>query len=179
MVLSRPELGLRIAVMLRLFMFICTPYGELKENVRNTKAWRQQLNKKELYDIRSSIGIGSKSDVLYDNGEAFVLSGHGLDALKSTRHTLDIDTCWPDINKQLKLNLEFIEMIMSRWTPVQGRIAAYHIMNISRKVIMLKNNISSSTVTHTLKTANIDLIERIIECTEDIIIAKLNSQNSI
>ena len=163
-----------------------TPYGELNKELQENKKdnkmtskeammWKRQLNCYRLYDIRSSIGIGSCSDVLADNGEAFVLSGHGLDALKSQQHTFTVDTCWKEVNEQLNLNMEFIEMIMSRWTPVQGRIAAYHFMNVPREKITKKVFVTHSAVSQALKVTNTDLIERIIRSSEDIIRAKLNT----
>jgi hypothetical protein len=185
-VLSKPELGFRIAVLLRLYMYMRTPYGELNKELQENKKdnkmtskeammWKRQLNCNRLYDIRSSIGIGSCSDVLADNGEAFVLSGHGLDALKSQQHTFTVDTCWKEVNEQLNLNMEFIEMIMSRWTPVQGRIAAYHFMNVPREKITKKVFVTHSAVSQALKVMNTNLIERIIRSSEDIIRVKLNT----
>ena len=182
-VLNKPEYGFRIAILLRLFVFMRTPYGELNDSNKNNfkNEWKQQLNKKMLYDIRSSVGIGSKSDVLEDNGQAFVLSGHGLDALKSQKRAFSIDTEWKDskINDILKLNMEIIERYMSRWKPVHGRIAAYYMMNVPRDVIMKKTHVSSSAVSQAIAATNVDFIKRIIESMEDIIRAKINNACSL
>ena len=66
-------------------------------------------------------------------------------------------------------------MIMSRWTPVQGRIAGYYLMKSSRDSIIKKNPVTSSAISQALAATNVRFIERILDNTEDIIRLKLNS----
>lgn len=57
------------------------------------------------WDARVSVGIGDcnykSSTIVTSDGEAFVLSGRGLDMLRKNR--LSIKTTWPEVNNELEL----------------------------------------------------------------------------
>ena len=75
-------------------------------------------------DARISIGIGEVSyeseSILTSDGEAFRLSGRGLDSLGKQR--LSISTSTEVLNAELKLNTAFADEIITKWTPKQAAV---------------------------------------------------------
>lgn len=103
-----PAESVRIAVLFRAALKAATP-----EQKRNT------------WDARISVGVG---DVDYEgdrlavsDGEAFRLSGRGLDEIGKRR--LIVDTCWPDINDELSVSTAFADDIITEWSRVQADLS--------------------------------------------------------
>lgn len=76
------------------------------------------------WDARLAIGVGT---VEYENGtlatsdgEAYRLSGRGLDSIGKYR--LTIETPWKEMNNELRVSTAFADDIISRWTQSQSRV---------------------------------------------------------
>ena len=106
-VLERPEAALEIATMIRAGLKASSPTG--------------------VWDARLSIGIGTidyQSDsIVTSDGEAFRLSGRGLDAMGKSR--LAAKTCWEDVNEELDVMLAFVDDLITGWSVNQAN-AVYH-----------------------------------------------------
>jgi hypothetical protein len=71
-------------------------------------------------DVRLSIGIGSKDYssklVTESNGEAFVNSGDGFEALKKIRRRMIVTTPWEDFNREINIMIMLASIAMDNWT---------------------------------------------------------------
>lgn len=71
-------------------------------------------------DVRLSIGIGTKDYnagiVTESNGEAFVYSGEGFEALKKLRRRMIITTPWQDLNREINVMITLASIAMDNWT---------------------------------------------------------------
>lgn len=83
------------------------------------------------WDARLSIGIGSvdyESDTLASSdGEAFRLSGHGLDGMTFER--LVVETPWAEMNDELRVSTAFADNLISSWSPSQSRIIFQNLLS--------------------------------------------------
>lgn len=106
-VLECPEAAMEIATMIRAGLKSSSPTG--------------------VWDARLSIGIGTinyQSDsIVTSDGEAFKLSGRGLDAMGKNR--LAAKTCWEDVNEGLDVLLPFVDDLITGWSVNQAN-AVYH-----------------------------------------------------
>jgi len=109
-VLEHPEASMEVATMIRAGLKSNSPTGE-----------------NEVWDARLSIGIGTinyQSDsIVTSDGEAFKLSGRGLDAMGKSR--LAAKTCWEDVNEELDVMLAFVDDLITGWSVNQAN-AVYH-----------------------------------------------------
>lgn len=76
-------------------------------------------------DARLSIGVGSieyrNESVKLSDGEAFRLSGRGLDEIGKKRR-LVISTPWKQVNEELAISTAFADDIVSKWTKDQAEM---------------------------------------------------------
>lgn len=104
-IITKPSLSLRISLLIRCLLKI-----SLMSNSINT---------------RMAIGIGAVESPLKDinngDGEAYILSGKGLDKLTSSESSLSISISksfdfTQNLNGLLKNNFQLIDLISSNWT---------------------------------------------------------------
>tara|TARA_R110000764_G_scaffold112761_3_gene199659 strand:+ start:38213 stop:38830 length:618 start_codon:yes stop_codon:yes gene_type:complete len=119
----------------------------------------------ERFDARIAIGIGgAPSDNHY--GEAFVLSGQGLDGMKKS--TLGIFSHAEQLLDRTALPTEFVASIIDGWTRIEAETFFLHAtQQSSQKDLAQLLGKSRVTVHKALQRANATLIDRYIERTQD------------
>lgn len=158
LVIEQPEKSLLVAILLRAYLRKSTP-GDY-----------------HLYwDARLAIGIGeiayTSTDIASSDGEAFQLSGRGLDNLG--KRNLGIFTRWKDINEELRISTAFADDIVSNWSCSQAETIIESIgENMIQKEIAAKFGKSQQAVNKILISAKDNLVKMYIKRFEIIIINK-------
>ncbi|PIF05699.1 MAG: hypothetical protein CSA36_05340 [Draconibacterium sp.] len=123
---------------------------------------------------RLSIGIGTFSHIVEDNvlrsqGEAFELSGHQLDRMKTEGRLLRIAIVDDDFQMIIDASLYLLESIIKEWKPGQAAVIVQLPYANTQKEIAAKLGISEAAVSKSLKTSNWHAIEAFINAFEKII----------
>jgi hypothetical protein len=145
-VLEKPEMSLEVASMLRAGLKSNTPADSFG-----------------VWDARISIGIGTidylGDRVVTSDGEAFRLSGRGLDAMEKSR--LVIKTCWQEVNEELDAGLAFVDDLITGWSVNQAK-AIFLSMGKGLSQSNIANSIAKSqqNVSKTLTSAKESLLVR-------------------
>lgn len=120
-VVDSPEMSLKIASMMRAGLKSNTPKGSKTE-----------------WDARISIGIGTidyrGNSIVTSDGEAFKLSGRGLDTMEKNR--LAVNTCWQDVNEELDAGLAFVDDLITGWSVNQAMPSIYLSEEGSRRLTL-------------------------------------------
>lgn len=113
-------------------------------------------------DIRQSIGLGNVASTTQTpkraNGQAYVLSGNGLDNMKSER--LTIHTANDDFNERFALLTRYLDAQLAGLTPVQSDVLRCLLVNrhMSHEALAATLNKTRSNVTRILLAANYHLV---------------------
>ena len=155
-VVEHPEASLEIATMIRA--------GLKSQSPKDTKT---------VWDARISIGIGTTEyhgdSIVTSDGEAFKLSGRGLDAMDKNR--LAVNTRWHDVDQELDVGLAFIDDLMTGWSVNQAQ-AIYLSVGKGLSQANIANIIAKSqqNVSKTQTSAKSNLLVRFLNRFETIII---------
>lgn len=149
LLVKQPEEALRVAVLLRAGLMSRTP-----------------SDSEQLWDARMAVGVGEvnflSENIVVSDGEAFRLSGRGMDDIKKKK--LTIRTRWEAVNEELKVSTAFADDIISGWTQVQAEVVYLSLLhNISQKEIALWVDKSPQTVSKLLGVAKENLIKLYLE----------------
>lgn len=111
---------------------------------------------KPLWDIRVSASVGDWElddlDFAMSDGEAFRLSGRGLDNMKKNR--IVFSSPWDSVNAEMAVCTAFFDVLASRWTKSQAQTVFEHILNPgSRSRLADTLDKSMQSVSRTLNTA--------------------------
>jgi hypothetical protein len=94
--------------------------GEPAESLMAALRIKAAMRSFKGLDVRLSIGIGSKDYtsklVTESNGEAFVNSGDGFEALKKIRRRMIVTTPWEDFNREVNIMIMLASIAMDNWT---------------------------------------------------------------
>lgn len=82
----------------------------------------------ERWDARIAIGLGPAAGAGGTYGEAFVLSGQGLDSMK--RLSLAVFCTDPEFMRGADLATEFAAAIVDKWTVVEARAYSAHLAGV-------------------------------------------------
>lgn len=154
-VVDSPEMSLKIASMMRAGLKSNTPKGSKTE-----------------WDARISIGIGTidyrGNSIVTSDGEAFKLSGRGLDTMEKNR--LAVNTCWQDVNEELDAGLAFVDDLITGWS-VNHTNAVYLSVGRGLSQANIASAIAKSqqNVSKTLTSAKESLLVRFSDRFETII----------
>jgi len=141
-IVEQPEHVIQVAILLR---------AALKSQSR------------QPWDARLAVGIGEVSHldkkVSLSNGEAFVLSGHGLDDIGKKR--LVVKTPWEQLNASLDISTLFVDDIITGWTPNQAAVAYIALRdNPQQKEIAKLLQTSQQNVSKLLTKAKASLVRQ-------------------
>ena len=145
-VVEKPEMSLEVASMIRAGLKSNTPTDSFG-----------------VWDARISIGIGTigyrGDSVVTSDGEAFKLSGRGLDAMEKSR--LVVRTCWQEVNEELDAGLAFVDDLITGWSVNQAKTIY---LSVGKELSQAKiaNSIAKSqqNVSKTLTSAKESLLVR-------------------
>ena len=154
-VVDSPEMSLKIASMMRAGLKSNTPKGSKTE-----------------WDARISIGIGTidyqGDSIVTSDGEAFKLSGRGLDTMEKNR--LAVNTCWQDVNEELDAGLAFVDDLITGWSVNQANAVYLSVgRGLSQANIASTIAKSQQNVSKTLTSAKESLLVRFSDRFEAII----------
>ncbi len=155
-VIEQPEASLKIASMIRAGLKAHSPTGS-----------------KPVWDARISIGIGTTDyqgdSIVTSDGEAFKLSGRGLDSIEKNR--LVLSSCWQDVNEELEVGLAFLDDLISHWSTNQAKVIYLSVaQKLSQACIANSIEKSQQNVSKTLTSAKESLLVRFLNRFEAIII---------
>ncbi|WP_018612108.1 hypothetical protein [Segetibacter koreensis] len=158
-----PELALRTAILIRAFFRAYIP--------ENTKSVINKKNKKGYfstkYDIRLAIGIGEvdfidEKKISSSDGQAFRLSGEGLDSLKNTSQHLLVKTADHNFDEQIEPAVLLVDALIQKWTQNQAILVLYKLQQMKEDEIAAQLQISQSAVTQRKKTAEWYAVEKLV-----------------
>ncbi|NVZ25909.1 hypothetical protein HX881_10175 [Pseudomonas gingeri] len=117
----------------------------------------------ERWDARIAVGVGSaNSNPGY--GEAYVLSGQGLDSMKRT--TLMLFSHDRNLQERTELLTEFVGTTLDEWTIVEARTYFLHMTeNLDQQGTARMLGKSRVTVNKALQRAHARLLDRYLDCT--------------
>lgn len=116
----------------------------------------------ERYDARIAIGIGRAAE---DNhyGEAFVLSGQGLDGMKRT--SLGLFASDANLLDRMELPTAFAARVIEQWSRVEAETWLLHAtLGVSQKALAEQLGKSQVTIHKALQRAEGNLIDRYLSC---------------
>jgi hypothetical protein len=134
-------------------------------------------SKKQMWDARIAIGIGPvetpMNKVTESSGEAFLLSGQGLDKIDKTGDRLYIMTSSAVIDRQLALITRLADDIISHWSHYSAQVAYLNLLyNESQQALAKRLGRSQPTIHTRLATAKMELVRAYIEYTSAILSAE-------
>jgi hypothetical protein len=158
---------LRVALMIRSWM---KSYSSKEVKAAHTRDANRKQSVKGYFsgkqDIRLAIGIGKidflKSRLRYSDGEAFHLSGQGLDRLKNTPGRMIVQTPTADFNEMIEPSILLLDAVLEKWTNNQAEITLYKLRDYKEEQIALEIGISQSAVSQRTKTSQWNAIEKLV-----------------
>lgn len=119
----------------------------------------------ERYDARIAIGIGQAAEGNH-YGEAFVLSGQGLDGMK--KETLCVFSRLPVLQERLELPTAFAARVIEQWSRVEAETWLLHAtLGVSQKALAEQLGKSQVTIHKALQRAEGNLIDRYLSCSQN------------
>jgi hypothetical protein len=124
-------------------------------------------------DARISVGIGRISyfaeRIELMDGEAFRLSGSGIERLERTHRHLLVLTPWENVNAELNVECALTDGLMERWTAKQAAAVFYRITeeNQARAAEML--GITQPAISQQLRAAGFSAVQEFLDRFESLI----------
>lgn len=165
LLLSEPEKALLTAILLRAGLRIIPHHPE---------------DERQYTDARIAIGVGelsSRAESLgMSDGEAFRLSGRGLDEMKR-RERLIIKTLWDEVNEEMEVACALSEAIISRWTHARAAIIySYLLSGKTQQALAKEFGITQGAVSQRLsESGNTSAIRKFLQRYEKLISQHLSS----
>lgn len=152
---SDPGKSLRIATMIRTYLL---GYSPENDNV----GW----------DARISIGIGTidyhGEKIVVSDGEAFRLSGRGLDHMEKGR--LAVATCWDEVNEEVNASIGFVDTLITGLSRNQAKLLYLSVAKeLSQVEIARRTGKSQQNISKTLSAAKESLLSRYLDHFENLI----------
>lgn len=154
-IVDNPAKSLRIASMIRAYLIGDAPKDE-----------------KNGWDARISIGIGTieynGESIVVSDGEAFRLSGRGLDNIEKNR--LAITTCWEDVNDEVDASIGFVDNLITNLSRNQASLLYLAVAKELPQVeIAGRTGKSQQNISKTLNAAKEPLLSRYLNRFESLI----------
>lgn len=163
---------------LRVALLIKTKIRSLNPSaLHSVKAKSKPLKSKSVYlttwvfDARLAIGIGEVPKTVRDlattSSEAFFLSGHLLDEMKSRKQSLDIDTV-DKYRDELEIEMLLLDNIIAKTTAMQCEVIYWKLWGYSEIDIANKLGIGQSAVNQRSNAGSWNSIDAMVERFETI-----------
>lgn len=121
---------------------------------------------KVIFDTAVSIGIGKVTEnkpLAENNEKPFVLSGRGLEQLKSERRTLGIFTGNRQTDRYLVTTLYLFDWIMNQWPLTSAELIYHKLQGKTEQEIAKELHVSQSAINQRSHAACWPGLERIIQ----------------
>jgi hypothetical protein len=169
-VAAHKEQCLRVALMVRAFMksYIAAEEKELYKRKGNTTKGYFQADQ----DIRLSIAIGpvdfyNQKNLAQSDGEAFRLSGEGLDALKGAAYRMSFKSKDSNLTEWMEPTIMLLDAVLQKWTNNQAEAVLYKLKGRREEEISKALGITQSAVNQRLKTSQWFAIEKLLHYFEE------------
>lgn len=158
--------ALRVALIIRAWY---KSYGIMPP--RSKRKPSQTASEKGYYsgnhDIRLSVGIGTVEFLNVralgqSDGQAFLLSGQGLDGLKGSAEKLIVSAGDEKFTEAIAPAIGLLDAVLEKWTGNQAEIVLYKLKNLKEEEIAQKIGISQSAVNQRTKNSRWNAIESFI-----------------
>lgn len=131
-------------------------------------------------DARLSVGIGAVSyldeKISQSDGEAFVLSGRGFDALED-KQRLKVQTFSSVLNEELKVETAFVDDIVTNWTNLHSETLYEALLtNASQGEMAQKTKTSQQNISKRLEAAKAKLVRMYLDRVETLIVGAEKSR---
>lgn len=138
---------------------------------------RTPADSNELWDARVSIGIGTadfmSDGVAVSDGEAFRLSGRGLDSLN--KGNMCINTRWDEINDEFSISTPLIDDIITGWSSIQAKATFISLLHAkTRKEIAAELGKTPQNISKILIAAREPLVRNYLTRFSTLIVHKIN-----
>ena len=150
-VAARPELALRVVLLIRSFF---KAYGDSGSDSR--------------YDVRIAAGVGgvdffSKTDLAHSDGEAFRLSGEGLDSLRDVPWRLALRTADAALSESLAPAVLLLDAVLQKWTAPGAEAVFYRLKDEKEEAISRKVGVSQPAINQRLKAAQWYAVDALLQ----------------
>jgi hypothetical protein len=168
-VLERIENVLRASLLIKAFIKSYVPNEGEQKNLKQSTGDR--ITTKGYFagkqDIRLSIGIGqvdfyNKNNLAQSDGEAFRLSGEGLDKIKKGAYTMIVTTNKEAFNNEIEPSILLLDAVLQKWTNNQAESVLYKLKNFKEEEIGKALKISQSAVNQRIRTSQWFAIEKLV-----------------
>lgn len=151
-VAARPELALRVALIIRSFF----------------KAYSGEEGTDSKYDVRIAAGVGgvdfySKTDLAHSDGEAFRLSGEGLDSLRDVPWRLALRTSDAAFTESLAPAVLLLDAVLQKWTAPGAEAVFYRLKDEKEEAISRKVGVSQPAINQRLKSAQWYAVDALLQ----------------
>ncbi len=132
-----------------------------------------------MWDMRVSIGVGKVefdgSGISVSDGEAFRLSGRGLDSIGKS--TIAVSTPWTSVNEEFAVSTPFVDDTITKWTEGQAsQMFRALLYNESNQELSAVFGVSPQTISRTLILAKEKPVRRFIERFATVLNNKISEQ---
>lgn len=151
-VAAHPEQALRVALIIRSFF----------------KAYNGGEETDSKYDVRIAAGVGgvdfySKTDLAHSDGEAFRLSGEGLDSLRDVPWRLALRTGDAALTESLAPAVLLLDAVLQKWTANGAEAVFYRLKDLKEEAISRKVGVSQPAINQRLKAAQWYAVDALLQ----------------
>lgn len=168
-IVKQKEETLKIALMIRLFVksYITSEQKQKYANYLGKGKMASKGYYPSLLDIRVAIGIGSfdflnKKTLAHSDGEAFYLSGGGLDEIKTMPNRMVVKTNNIEFTNAIEPSILLMDALIQKWTVNQAETVLLKLEGFKEDEIARQLKISQSAVNQRTKTAQWYAIEKLL-----------------
>jgi hypothetical protein len=179
-ILRQPEMALEVSLLIRSHLlsqpYMKQFYGSNQDTrfgsghrVKNDGSERQEVEHlfESRCDSRIAIGVGENNfldgqNIGSSDGQAFRLSGYGLDDMKRTKQNLSVATPWNDFNEEIEIECSLIDVLIDRWTREQAMVVHLSLNHIKQDEISRILGITQSSVSQRLSRTGFPSLEKTI-----------------
>ena len=153
-VAAHPGQALRVALLIRSFFKAYSGPGDEGTDSR--------------YDVRIAAGVGgvdffSATDLAHSDGEAFRLSGEGLDSLKEVPWRLALRTADAAFTESLQPAILLLDAVLQKWTAGGAEAVFYRLKDLKEEAISRKVGVSQPAINQRLKAAQWYAVDALLQ----------------
>jgi hypothetical protein len=164
--LKAPEYGLRVALIIKTFIKSLNPSEAYELTPKsNPSKKKDMVYPVWMFDSRIALGIGKTEENIKRlgkaNGEAFQLSGHLLDDLKTSKRTFGIISN-DDNDVELETESVLLDFILSRTTALQCEVINFKLLGYTETQIAHQLDIAQSAVNQRSNAAGWNAVDTLL-----------------